>query len=239
MNPSVLNAQQRIALLCGALIAIAMAAMPPWRDLQVPPFGSSESFAGFSPAFWPPHDPWTFPAIADRPFWNSQHEYRINWSLLAIQLAMVGVITAAVTIALHRRPQVEEDSNQSAWSFAGAFFGGIAAAAIGLIGIMAIMAPLLEIMPEARVATTSFLLAVYLAAIVAGVIVGARVRFASLSKVLAGLCAGQVVAAYVVFAFLPDTSPESHRILLLVWAVATAVGAAVGLTLVKLTRSRI
>jgi len=227
-NPSLFNPRQQIALLCGVLAAIAMAAVPPWRDLKIPPFGSGESFAGYSPIFWPPHDPWTFPALAEREFWNSQHEYRINWIVLAVQVAVVGLLTVAAIVALRRSSREERLSDRPELSVAAAFLGGIGAVVVGLLGVMAVMAPLLELAPEVRVVSTTLLLIGYLAAIVIAAFLSADIGAGRVSKFLAGVCAGQMVAAYVVFAFLPDTSPVSHRILLGVWLIATFAGATAG-----------
>jgi hypothetical protein len=228
MNSSFLNPRQRIALMCGALAAIGMLAVPPWRDLKIPPFGSGESFGGYSPIFWPPHHPWTFPALAEGEFWNSQHEYRINWIMLAVQIAVVGLLTVAAIIALRRSSREERPSDKPELSVAAAFLGGVGALVVGLLGVMAVMAPLLELAPEARLVSTALLLIGYLSAIVVAAFASASIGSAPVGKFLAGVGAGQLVAAYVVFAFLPDASPVSHRILLGVWLIATSAGATAG-----------
>lgn len=228
MNSSFLNPRQRIALLCGALAAIALAIMPPWRDLKIPPFGSGETFGGYSPVFWPPHHPWTFPALAEREFWNSQHEYRINWIMLAVQIAVVGLLTVAAIVALRRGSREEGPSDKPELSVAAAFLGGVGALVVGLLGVMAVMAPLLELAPEARLVSTALLLIGCLAAIVVAAFTSAGIGAAPVGKFLAGVCAGQIVAAYVIFAFLPDASPVSHRILLGIWLIATFAGAIAG-----------
>ena len=216
------NGWNRIALVIGVLVAVGMLVMPPWRDLEVPPFGSSEHFAGYSPIFHPPHDPWTLPLLADRAFWNAQHDYRWNWTVLAVQETVILVMTVAAAAVLSR-------CFASHLSIPGAVLGGLWTAVIGFIGVIAIMPALLQVAPQARVLTTSFLLAVYLTAIAMGTVIGARLRLASLVWLIVGLGAGQVVVAYTAFALLPDDSPGAHRILLVVWLVATMVGAATGL----------
>lgn len=212
-------------------VAAGMLTMPPWRDLEVPPFGSKEHFAGYSPFFHPPHDPWTLPLLTDRDFWNAQHEYRRNWPVLGIQELAGFLLTVVAALSFLGR-------GGRRWSIPGALLGGIGALIIGLIGVTAVMAPLLEIAPRSRVMTTSLLFACYLAAIVASILIGARLRLAIFAKQLTGLAAGQTVVAYIAFALLPDESPSSHRMLLVVWLISTAVGAVAGLVWARTSATR-
>ncbi len=210
-----MNSTRSLVLLCGLFVAAGMVAMPPWRDLEVPPFGSAEHFGGYSP-FYPPHEPWKLPWLVEHEFWNPQHEYRKNWLLLAVQEVVLGLLTL---VTIFTRPGANQAAKQRDYSLTS--------------GFLAIMAPALEAAPEARVWTTILLFGVYLAAIVFGTWTAASVGTAFVLRVLAGLVAGQVVVAYFVFALLPDASPASHRILLIVWLTATGIGAGAGLTWAK------
>jgi hypothetical protein len=248
MNPFDLNARRGLIILCGVLLAIGMLLMPPWQDWLIPPFGSGEVFGGYSPVFWPPHNPWTFPPLAEGPFWNSQHEYRVHWTLLLFQELAVG-LTAAALFALLGRSRVGMASSHTAGtavppfqsfvppfqSLVGACLGGTGVLAIGLVGVMAVMAPLLEAVPQGRAWATLLVLAGYLAAVLAGCWIGARLGIARAARLLAGPAAAQFVVAYVVFVLLPDASPVSHRLILVVWGFATVCGFAAGIVWAKQT----
>jgi hypothetical protein len=139
---------------------------------------------------------------------------------------VLGLLTL---VAIFTRPGANrQTAEQRDYSLTSGFLGGVGALIIGLFGVMAIMTTALEAV--ARVGTTILLFGVYLAAIVFGTWTAASVGTASVLRVLAGLGAGQVVVAYVVFALLPDASPASHRMLLIVWLTATGIGAGAGLT---------
>ena len=67
-----------------------------------------------------------------------------------------------------------------------------------------------------------------LAALIPGVLTGVKLGVALTARLLAGLVAGQLMATYVAFVLLRDTSPQSHRILFVAWLAATALGAVAG-----------
>lgn len=223
-----MNARQLIALLAGVLVVAGMSAVPPWRVLAIPPFGSGAWFGGYSPLYWPPHNPWTLPPLALEPFWNSEREYQIYGSVLLAQVATACVVTALIVVLLRRSVDEGFGSRDPAPSLLGAVLGGVGALLIGFSGVNAIMAPLLAAFPEGRVATTSLLLLAYLAAIVAATLLAAKLRIATTLKLLAGMFAGQIIVAYTVFVVLPDSSPESHSVVLAVWLLASALGASAG-----------
>jgi predicted MFS family arabinose efflux permease len=139
-----------------------------------------------------------------------------------------GRITAAVVGVVRWRSVDDVSWDQSILSVAGACLGGVGALVVGGFGILTAMAPLLEAVPQARNLTTSLLLAVYLAALLAGSLIESRLRLATLLRLLAGVVAGPVVVAYTLFVLVKDSSPDSHRLLMLVWLIATAAGLAAG-----------
>lgn len=72
------------------------------------------------------------------------------------------------------------------------------------------------------------MLAGYLAALIPGALTGAKLGVALAARLLAGLIAGQLMTAYTAFVLLRDTSPNSHRLLLVAWLTATVLGALIG-----------